>query len=158
MIRRKRLSRAEGRNGTTLVEMAVVLPVFFTFVFGIFEFGYAYMVVASLNSAANKAARMGVAEGVTTAQVVDRVNSLLSQSFDTSNATVYVKDGALFDTLTPNAANLDYATLPGIELSAADPQQLFIVRVEIPYEDIAIMPPFWVTGVTLKGQAVMRHE
>ena len=145
-------------DGSTLVETAVVLPVFFLFLFTLFEVAHAYMVVNVLNAAATKAAREGVAEGVTTADVSARVLSVLSAAFDTSAATVYVKDAGVFDTAGVDPTTIDYANLPSIELSDADPRQLFVVRVEIPYDSIAILTPKWVTGVTLTGQSVMRHE
>lgn len=146
------------RKGAALVETAVCLPVFFMFLFGLFEFGYAHMVINTLNNACRKAARFGVAEQVTTAQVVARVNELLNASIDASHATVYVKDASVFDGSSVNAGSINYSGLPAIELSSAEPRQLFVVRVEVPYDDVAILPPFWITNATLKGQSVMRHE
>ena len=153
-------NRCRGRHfgGSALVETAVVLPVFSLFLFTLFEVAHAYMVVNILNAAATKAAREGVAEGVTTATVSAKVLSVLSAAFDVSNASVYVKNAGVFDTPGVDPTAIDYATLPDIELSNADPRQLFVVRVEIPYDTIAIFPPKWITGVTLKGQSVMRHE
>jgi len=149
---------SKTRHGSTVVEMAFVLPVFFMFMFAIFEFGYAYMVVTSLNSAARRAARWGVGENVTTEQVNSRVLDLLEPTVDTSHVTVYIKEGDLFDDPEVDPTDVDYSSLPDIELDEADPRELFIVRVEVPYDEVAILPPLWVTGVTLKGQSVMRHE
>jgi Flp pilus assembly protein TadG len=146
------------RKGAALVETAVCLPVFFMFLFGLFEFGYAWMVVNSLNNACRKAARYGVSEQITTAQVVAKVNDLLNKSIDATRATVFVKDASVFDNSNVNPNTINYSNLSSIELSNAEPRQLFLVRVEVPYEDVAILPPFWVTNATLKGQSVMRHE
>ena len=60
MTRRIRGNRSESRRGAAVVEMAMVLPVFLTFLFGLYEFGHAYMVINTLKAAANKAARSGV--------------------------------------------------------------------------------------------------
>jgi len=151
-------ARASHSDGSTLVETAIILPVFFLFLFALFEVGHAYMVVNVLNAAATKAAREGIAEGVTTATVSARVLSTLSTAFDTSTVTVYVKDAGVFDTPGIDPTTIDYANLPSIQLINADPRQLFVVRVEVPYDTIAIFSPKWITGLTLKGQAVMRHE
>lgn len=147
-----------SRRGAALVETAVTLPVFFLFVWGLIEFGHAFMVINSINAAATKAARLGIAEGVTTAQVEARLDELLSASVDTTNATVYVKDASMFDAPGVDPTGINYSTLPSIELDQAEPRQLFVVRAEVPYNDVAIMPPFWITDVTLTGQSVMRHE
>jgi hypothetical protein len=158
MVRKRLRNSDRGRNGAALVETAVCLPVFFMFLFAVFEFGYAHMVINTLNNACRKAARYGVAEQITTADVIARVEELLNASIDATHATVYVKDASVFDSANVDPGSISYSGLPAIELSQAEPRQLFVVRVEVPYEDVAILPPFWVTNVTLKGQSVMRHE
>ena len=60
-MRRHNTHNQPKRRGTTLVEMAVVLPVFFLFIFALMEFSHAYMVVSMLNAACKRAARYGVA-------------------------------------------------------------------------------------------------
>lgn len=156
-IRRNRL-RSESRRGATLVEMGVVLPVFFIFLFGLFEFGHAYMVVNILNAAAKRAAREGVADGVTTSDVQNRVLEILSSAIDTSDVTVQIKDASTFDSGSVDAGTVDYDSLPAIELNTAEPRQLFVVRIQVPYDSVAVFPPKWVEDITLTGQSVMRHE
>ncbi|MGE3313584.1 MAG: TadE/TadG family type IV pilus assembly protein [Planctomycetaceae bacterium] len=146
------------RGGATLVETAVVMPVFLIFVWAIIEFGHAFMVVNLLNAAAKRASREGVVDGVTSAQVVARVNEIVGSAVSTEDLTVLVKNGSAFDDPEVNASGIQYATLPDIELEDAEPRQLFIVYVEIPYSAISIMPPKWVTNVTLRGQSAQRHE
>jgi Flp pilus assembly protein TadG len=147
-----------GRKGTTIVEVAVVLPVFLLFIWALVEFGHAFMVVNMLNAAAKRAAREGIADDVTTAEVVARVREIVGTAIDTQQLTVHVKDASVFDQANPNVSQINYSTLPAIELDDAEPRQLFVVYVEVPYTAVAIMPPKWVTGVTLKGQSVQRHE
>lgn len=146
-----------GRRGATLVETAVALPVFFTFMFALFEFGHAYMIQNTLNAAAKRAARYGIADDVTTAQVKKKVEDILRPAMNISRATIYIKNAGTFDTAT-TPTNINYSALPAIELKDAEPRQLFLVRVEVPYRDVAIIPPFWIKNVTLKGQSVIRHE
>lgn len=158
MMRRNSISIARPRQGTTVVEMAFVLPVFFIFMWGLIEFGHAYMVINALNAAAKKAAREGSFDGVSTAVVEQKVREYLEPAFDISSLNVMVKSAGVFDEGGVDPQNIDYGNLPPIELNEAEPRQLYIVRVELPYESVSITPPYWIKGVTLKGQSVMRHE
>lgn len=146
------------RDGTTLVEMAVVLPVFFLFLFALMEFSHAYMIISMLNAATKRAARYGVADGVSTANVEAKVKAILGSAMKTTNVTVQVKNAGMFDASTVNASTINYSTLPSIELNGSKARQLFIVRAQVKYEDVALIPPFWIKGATLSGQSVMRHE
>lgn len=147
-----------SREGAALVEFAVVVPVFAIFLAGIVEFGHLYMVMNSLNAAAKKAARVGVADGISTSDVEAEVLRILSAAIDTSHATVQIANAGVFDTQGMDPSSINYDDLPTIELSEAEPRQLFIVRVSVPYDDVAVMTPFWAKGLTLTGQSVMRHE
>jgi hypothetical protein len=75
-----------------------------------------------------------------------------------STTTILVKNGDTFDTSNVNASTINYASLPDIELSTAKRRQLFVVRVSVPYSDVAILGPKWLGGVTVYGQCVMRKE
>jgi Flp pilus assembly protein TadG len=151
-------SEKRARRGAALVETAICFPVFLLFLFGTMEFGHAYMVINSLSAACRKAARYGVSEQITTAQVTAKVQELVGATIKTNHLTVYVKDAAVFDTQNVNTGNINYASLPSIELSSADPRHLFVVYASVPYNDVAILPPFWIKNATLKAQSVMRHE
>ncbi|NNL69506.1 MAG: pilus assembly protein, partial [Acidimicrobiia bacterium] len=48
-------------RGATLVEAAIVLPVFFLLVFGLLEFGFGFKDWLSINHAAREGARVSVA-------------------------------------------------------------------------------------------------
>jgi len=146
------------RSGATVVELAVVLPVFGIFMAGLMETGHAFMVMQVLNSAAKQSARVGVVEGKTTTDVTMKADAIFSAAFDPVQATVYVKDASSFDVAGFDPKDLDYTALPDIEVSDAEARQLFIVRLEVPYNDVAILPPFWIQDITLTGMAVMRHE
>ncbi|MEZ6045363.1 MAG: TadE/TadG family type IV pilus assembly protein [Planctomycetaceae bacterium] len=150
--------QSSERSGAALVETAFVLPVFLIFLFAMWEFTHAYMVLNTINAAATKAARYGVAQDVTSQQVSDMAATIINNAFNSTAATVMVKDASVFDETSVDPDSISYGDLPDIELSQADPQQLFVVHIEVPYDNIAIMPPFWAKNLTLKGQAVMRHE
>lgn len=153
---RKR-SRRRERRGATIVEMAVVTPVFAVFLAAIMEFGHAFLVVGTLNAAAKQAARFGAVEGISTSDTITHANGILAAAIDTAQATVLVKDASVFDEPTL-PETIDYNDLPNIELSTAERRHLYVVRIEVDYNDVAIVPPFWAKDIQLVGQSVMRHE
>lgn len=162
MIRTIATSRTQPRRGATLVETAIVLPIFFLFLFGLWEFSHFYFVGNMLDAAARRAARNGILDGNSTKDVTDEVKATLAHAFDASQVTVRVKDASTFESPSVNASNINYEDLPDIELKDADPRQLFIVQVEVDYADVGIISNSlfggWLTGKKLRGQAVMRHE
>ena len=87
----------EQRRGTTTVELALVLPILLMIYFSLIEFGHCYMTSQLLKTAARKAARFGVADGKTTAQVKAEVQNMIKSAMDPSKATIYVKDGSMFE-------------------------------------------------------------
>ena len=157
-LRRTRQVRA-ARRGTTLVEFAMVLPVFFTFVFGIVEYGRLQLATNMLKTACRNGARLGSTESVTTADAKTRVEEILAAAFDTTHLTVIVKDASVFDTAGPYPASAsEFAALGDIELDDAEPRQLFLIRATVAYNDIALIPFSVLNGVQLSGQSLMRHE
>jgi hypothetical protein len=141
-----------------LVEFAVVVSVFAVFMAGIFEFGHAYLVIGSINAAARGSARLGAVEETTTAQVRQEALRILGSAFDQTKAVIRVKNAAVFEQSGVDPGSIDYAALPDVEVSDMKTGQLFIVQIEVDYADVALMPPFWAQDVTLRSQAVMRHE
>ena len=158
--RAKRIqNRACQRHGTSLVEAAFVLPVFFFLVFAIIEFGHAQMVINVMQSACRNAARLGSTEMATTTEVTNHVNRIMSSAFATATASIYVLDASDFDNSgTPPTDGAGIEALSSIELLNADSRQLFVVRTTVPYNDIALVPMPFMNGVVLEGQAIMRHE
>lgn len=147
------------RHGTTIVETAFVLPVFFFLVFAIFEFAHAQMVVNVLNSACRNGARVGSVEGTTTSQVLSRVDQTLSSAIPTTSVSIFVKDASVFDSGgTPPTTGAGVEALPDITLEDAEPRQMFVVRASVPYNNIALIPMDFMNGVVLDSQAFMRHE
>ena len=116
------------------------------------------MTIHTLNSAARRAARLGVSETATTASVTALANQIVSSAIPNTSTTILVKNGDAFDVTGVNASTINYSTLPNIELSTAARRQLFIVRVSVPYSNVAILGPKWLSGLTVYGQCVMRKE
>jgi hypothetical protein len=151
------------RQGTTVVETALVLPVFLVFVLGIIELGHAQMVKNLLRSACREGARYGSTENHTTAQVTQRVRDVIGAAVEPNLIQIYVKDASIFDGSGSSTTGQALEGLPAIELGTAAPRSMFLVRAKVHYEDIAIVPniPFlgsFLDEVVLEGQAFMRHE
>ncbi len=149
---------SQRRSGTALVEMACVLPVFVLFLFTLFEFAHVFMVQNLLKAATTEAARQGTVDGASTAQVQQRVMEILNAAINASEVTVLVKDASVFDDPEVDPTGINYAGLSNIDLSAAESRQLFLIRAEVDYHNVALFPPMWVTNLTVSGQSVMRHE
>jgi len=160
----KRLRSTRSRCGTTVVETALVLPVFLMFVLGLIELGHAQMVKNVLRSACRQSARMGSTEGKSTANVEQRVKDMIGSACDVEAVQIFVRDASAFDSgSSPSTDGQSLENMPNIELSDAAPRQLFLVRAKVHYNDIAIVPNVPLLGhyledVVLEGQAFIRHE
>ena len=151
--------RSAPRRGTAVVETAVVLPVYVLLVFAIIEFGHATMVINLLQSGCRTGARMGSMQGPNTNEVMARVRQTLGAAIDPSVVNVYVQDASSMDSgaVWPTT-DAQVQALPPIELSEAEPRQMFVVRASVNYNDVSVLPMPFLAGVTLDAQAFMRHE
>ncbi|MEM9352255.1 MAG: TadE/TadG family type IV pilus assembly protein [Planctomycetota bacterium] len=156
--RRLCAAKARSRRGTSIVETAVVLPVFLLLLFAIFEFGHAQLINNLLASGCRNAARLGSVEGTTTADVTAHVDQVLSAAIDPDALSTFVKDASTVDAGAAPDSGAAIEAMPNIELSEAEPRQLFVVRASVPYNSIAIVPMPFLKSVTLDAQAFMRHE
>lgn len=151
--------RHEKRRGTTVVEAAFVLPVFFLVIFGILEFAHAQMVQNVLRSACREAARLGSTDGNSSAVVKAHVKRVLSSVVDPDKVNVYVKDASTIDaggSMPSTGAGIE--GMNNMELSDAEPRSMFLVRARVNYSEVAIIPNKYFHNVKLEGQAFMRHE
>lgn len=148
-----------SRRGTTIVETAIVLPIFLIFMLSLIEFGHALMVNNVLRSATRTGARMGATEGHSTADVEAMVKQVLDGAIDAELAEVMVKNADIYDqTPTPPQTPDDIEALPDVEVADAEPRQMFLVRARVAYNDIALVPMAFMDGIVLQGQAFIRHE
>jgi Flp pilus assembly protein TadG len=148
----------QTRRGATAVEIAFVLPVFLIIVFGMLEFGHSFMINNLLTATTKEAARLGSFDGSTTAEVEAAAREVIARAFADNEATIAVKDASVFDDPNVDVAAIDLWGLPDIEVADAEPRQLFVVLIEVPYSDVALFPPFWSDGIVLSSHTVMRHE
>lgn len=143
-----------------MVETAVVLPIFLTMLFAFIEFGHCFMTIHTMNSAARRAARLGVGETATTQQVIDTAKDILGSAInaDHENIQIWVKDASVFDVAAMDPETINYDSLPNVLVEDLESRDLFVVRVQVPYSEIGILGPRWVTGLNIYGQSVMRKE
>lgn len=146
------------RRGVTIVETAMILPVFVLFLASLMEFGHFFLVRHMTNAAARISANYGCAEGITNSQVEARAKQVIGAAYNADKATVIVRDASVFDTPSVNPTTLNYDALPSITLSTAETSQFFLVQVKVPYNDVALLPPFWLKNITVTGRSIMRHE
>lgn len=158
MLSVKAIRRKPPRAGALTVETALVLPVLGILLTGLMEFGHFFLVVNTLNSAARQGVQIGCYEEVTSAQVTTRVQQIVGAALNANQATVTVRDASVFDTANVNASTINYDTLPLKEVSTCKRGDCFLVQVSVPYNNVALLPPFWLKNRTVIGRAVMRHE
>lgn len=155
-------SRRRQRRGTTVVEAAMVLPLFFIFIFTIIEFGHSQLVENTLDGACRKAARYGSTNGVTTAEIRTKVENMVGTVVDTDDVTIIIKNASVYDTGgTLPVTSQDFYALPDVEAADLEPRDLFLVRVELRYSDVALISlPFLgnMENAVMVGEAFTRHE
>jgi hypothetical protein len=148
------MTRRRQQRGGSLVEAALTLLVFFTFLFAILEFGRAYNIYHLVTNAAREGARFGVAPCAATAGASLCSPGALPSS-DTVQAQVcdFLQSGAIACGANPGQASVSVnqnfvSTINGV------PVQETQVTVSAPYSFVFF--PFG--QINLSSQAVMRNE
>ncbi len=137
------------RRGAAAVEMALITPVFLMLVFGIIEFGRGMMVSNMVTNAAREGARMAVLDGSTNADVTSAVQTFMNSALGLAPANV-----AVTITTTPATGNPD----PVNVIANCQPRDLITVKVQVAFNNVALIPGNYMGGKQLVGQSSMRHE
>jgi Flp pilus assembly protein TadG len=129
--------------------MAIVLPVFLLVCFAILEFARAMSISNLVTNAAREGARLAVLDGSSNTQVEQAViNSLVAAaSLNSGDISVAV-------TVTAASGNPD----PANQCGSAKSRDLINVNVQIPFNEVALVPGKYLSGITLTGRSAMRHE
>ena len=135
---RPRGGPARKRRGASVIEFAVVAPIFFLLVFGMIEFGRMVMVHQLLIGASREGARQAVVDGATAETVEQAVRDYLTAtSINGQEATV---------TVSPDPAT----AVTGVEVK---------VETAIGFDKVSWLPaPMFLQEVTLSAASTMRHE
>lgn len=127
-----------NQKGAALVEMAIILPLLFLIVFGIFEFGRAMFITNTLNNAARYGARLAVVS---------------SKPLDVASLTTEIKNNT---PLSSADLNLIEISIPN---SSPSPGAAVTVTAKLPFAPvIPFMGDFFPSGYKLSGEATMRYE
>lgn len=133
------------RRGATLVEMALVAPIFFMVVLAIIEFGRAMMVSQMVTNAAREGARMACIDGSSNATVKQRIQDFLQDA-------AAVAPGAETITITVDNANA------GNEVANAVRGDACTIQIQVPFDQVQYVAGKYLSGVNLVGHSTMRHE
>ena len=140
-----------ARRGAVMVEMALVLPLFLMLVLGIIEFGRAMMVANLVTNSAREGARMAVLDGSTNTEVNNAVETFLQSAVGHG---ITAADIDVIITVTAATGNPN----PANNVANALSRDLITVKVQVPFNKVALIPGDYLTGKQLVGQSAMRHE
>ena len=139
-----RKPRRSDRRGASVVEFAVVAPVFIVLVFGMIEFGRMIMVQQLLTNAAREGARTAVIGDSNTNQVKSIVENYLDDTSvdkDAITVAIYVNGSEEIDPT---------------EAATGSPIK---IEVSVPLDDVGWLPaPWFLGGRTLTTTSTMRRE
>jgi len=103
-----------NRRGNAVVEMALMMPILLLLVFGITEFGRAWMTVNVMYTAAREGARLAVVTNPDVDAVRTRVNEVLGAAHITSTSvTVTGPDAADLARKVTVTVTADFTVIPG---------------------------------------------
>jgi len=148
MARWKVLSKSK-RRGAAVVEMALILPVFFMVILGIVEFGRAMMVAQIVTNAAREGAREAILSGSTNQGISDQVAAYLNTTCQVATGDVTVAITIVPHASNPDPLNVLANTLEGDQIT---------IRVAVPFDKVSYITGSYLGGKNLIGQATMRHE
>jgi Flp pilus assembly protein TadG len=130
------------RGGASLVEFAVVAPIFFMIVLGIIEIGRACMVTELLTEAARRGCRAGVLEGTSSSAIKQAATDYLTTVGISGDTAGVIVNDAPVDTV--DAQNMPAYT----EIT---------VLVTVPVSTVTWVPSWFLSG-NLSAQYTMRRE
>ena len=135
-----RVRKSPDRAGTSTVEMALIAPVLFLIIFGLFEISFGYMVHHLIQDAARQGCRAGIRYGATSAAVLTKVNTLISAEHIT---------GATTTVLVNNAA---------VDVSTAKAGDQITVKITVTAAKVTFFPTTGYLKGSLSAMCTMRHD
>ncbi len=140
MITHRQGKARQVRLGAKMVEFAVVIPVFFVFIFGLVEIGRGMMV----SSIVTNAARVGCRTGTLPSKTNDDVNASITNVLSVGGVTGYST------TIQVNSVTANVSTA-----ATAD---TITVKVAVPAANTSWLPSMLYVNRTISGQFSMPHE
>jgi Flp pilus assembly protein TadG len=128
------------RIGAHLVEFALVIPIFFLFIFALVEIGRAMMVSSLVVNAARTGCRVGIVPGKSSSDVTAAVDGMLTGQGISGHSTV----------VQVNGSNGDPST--------AQTNDAISVVVTVPASSTSWLPSLTFVKGNITGQFSMPHE
>ncbi len=145
-MQRSRISQAQPRpspRGVVTVEMALIAPVVIALLFGVIQFGYAFMVQHALQDAARQGCRAAILPNQSNSTVTTAVSALLqNEGINVAKTTITI--------LVNNAAG---------DVSSSKAGDQVTVKVTMAFADVKLFPGDFssFTG-TMQGAVTLRSE
>jgi Flp pilus assembly protein TadG len=133
-------SKRSRRQGASAVEMALVAPIVFTFIFGLFEIAYGYMVHHLIQDAARQGCRVAVCYGESNTDVKAKINSLLQAEKISGSTTTIKVNNAVSDVSTAKAGDL------------------VTVQINVPRANVSFFPATGYIKGPVYALCTMRHD
>ena len=130
----KRNVKKLDRRGVTLVEFAIVAPIFFLLLFAMIEFSHLVNIRNAAHNAAYEAARLIVVPGATAQEGRQEARRIMN-IVGIRNMSIEVTPS----TITPETEVVD-------------------VEIQIPYAQNAIVIPRFASGITVKSKVSIKTE
>jgi Flp pilus assembly protein TadG len=154
-----KIPNAQKQKGATLVEFAIILPVFIIIIFGIIEFSLLLYNKGIITHAAREGARVGVVYNFGTNS---NINNRITVNDIIDEVNIYIQNNLIsFNPSTPTIAvdNLDNNSLNNCPNPSASEERL---RVRVNYNySFLVLPNFIAAlagGTNLQSEAVMVCE
>ncbi|MGY8769314.1 MAG: TadE/TadG family type IV pilus assembly protein [Pirellulales bacterium] len=133
---------ASSRAGATIVEMAIITPIYFLLVFGIFEYARMGMLKQALTDASHigsrKAALSRTLSSTDAEDVIrDHLDVVMSNSWDTDTCRVSFSPDSLSDVES------------GTEITTT---------IEVNMSDVSWIPPHFLGDAALRVQSAVKRE
>jgi len=135
----ERMKRIRTRRGLAAVEMALVLPLLLTLIFGMIEYGWMFLKSQQITNAARQGARVAARADATTGHALTSIAEAMADA---------------------GLAESDYLiTVTPADVTGLDSGQLFSVAISVPYDEIRLLGlPFVPTPASLQASTTMARE
>ena len=146
--------RSKDRKGQSMVEFALILPVFILLMVGVFDFGRAIYAYNTINNAARQGARLAIVDQ-TIPHVQERAASeAVSLGIEPDDVTVDFRDMT-----TPGVANSCTAEVPGdSNNSGGIVFCIAVVTVEFDYDPVTPVIGNILGSLTLVGESQFKVD
>ena len=156
--------RSRHRKGVEILEFAMMLPLFFSIVMGIIEFGRGFEVAQWLTASAREGARLAMLYNVISQKDKDKGITSGNQKIETDIknflAAASITEGVQVHIFPQGAAPSGSGSYPPFNIDdySSNAGKYFTVRVTVPFAEVALIDPIFMTDTLLSGEITVRHE